>query len=72
MQRADPGLPQQGAVVAQKRAGRRIGIDDQVGIGVQQQRRFNGKIEGDGAQIELARGCCEALIQRGKLRKIVT
>ena len=47
MQRADLGLPQQRAVVAEQGAGGRIGVDDLVGVGIEQQRRLDQIVEGE-------------------------
>ena len=55
MQRAEFGFPQQRAVVAEQGAGGGIGIDDFVGVGVEQQCRLDQIVEGEGAQIEIAR-----------------
>ena len=41
MQRTDLGLPQQRAVVAEQGAGGGIGVEDQVGMGIEQQRRLD-------------------------------
>ena len=54
MQRADSCLAQQRAVVAEQRAGGRVGVDDLVGMGIEQQRRLGQIVEGEGAQIEVA------------------
>jgi hypothetical protein len=72
MQCADPGLPQQRAVIAEQGAGRRVGIDDPVGVRIEQQRRLEREIEADGARIGVALGEQVRLgIHRGRLRKIV-
>jgi hypothetical protein len=49
MQRRQPGLPERGAVVAEQGAGRRIGLEDRVGMRVDQQHGVDGKIEHGGA-----------------------
>ena len=51
MQRADLGLPQQRAVVAEQGAGGGIGVEDQVGMGIEQQRRLDRELERGGAQV---------------------
>jgi hypothetical protein len=55
MQRAEFGFPQQRAVVAEQGAGGRIGVDDFVGIRVKQQCRLDQIVEGESAQIGIAR-----------------
>ena len=55
MQRADLGLPQQRAVVAEQGAGGRIGVEDPVGMGIEQQRRLDPELEGGGTQIDVLR-----------------
>ncbi|MET3223881.1 hypothetical protein ABIF35_004668 [Bradyrhizobium japonicum] len=52
VQGARPGLPQQRAVVAEQGAGGRIGIDDLVGIGVDQQRGLDRGLERGDARID--------------------
>ena len=53
VQRADFGFPQQRAVVAEQGAGGGIGVDDLVGMRIDQQRRLDQIVEGEGAQIAL-------------------
>ena len=55
MQRADLGLPQQRAVVAEQGAGGRIGVEDQVGMGIEQQRRLDRELERGGVEIDILR-----------------
>ena len=55
MQRADLGLPQQRAVVAEQGAGGGIGVEDQVGMGIEQQRRLDRELERGGTQIDILR-----------------
>ncbi len=55
VQRADLGLPQQRAVVAEQGAGRRIGVEDQVGMGIEQQRWLDGMLERGGVEIDILR-----------------
>ena len=42
---------QQRAVVAEQGAGGRIGVDDLIGVRVEQQRRLDQIVEGEGAQV---------------------
>ena len=53
MQRADPGLPQQRAVIAEQGAGGRVGVQDQVGVGIEQQRRLDRELERCGMEIDI-------------------
>ena len=55
MQRADLGLPQQRAVVAEQGAGGGIGVEDQVGVGIEQQRRLDRELERGGVEIGILR-----------------
>ena len=55
MQRADLGLPQQRAVIAEQGAGGRIGVEDQVGVGIDQQRRLNPGLERGSTQLNILR-----------------
>ena len=52
MQRADLGLPQQRAVVAEQGAGGGIGVEDQVGMGIEQQRRLDSELERSRLEID--------------------
>ena len=68
VQRADPGLPQQRAIVAEQGAGGGIGVDDQVGMGIEQQRRLDRELEGGGAEagiLRCGRGTQGHIHQRG-------
>ena len=74
VQRADPGFAQQRAVIAEQGAGGGIGIDDLVGIRIDQQRRLDQIVEGEGAQIDLAANSGKTLrreLHGAKLRKFV-
>ena len=53
MQRADLGLPQQRAVVAEQGAGGRVGVEDQVGMGIEQQRRLDRELERGGVELDI-------------------
>ena len=54
MQCADLGVAKQRAVVAEQGAGGRIGVDDLVGLGIEQQGGLGQVIEGEGAQVAFA------------------
>ena len=55
MQRADLGLPQQRAVIAEQGAGGRIGVEDQVGMGIEQQRWLDRELERGGLEAGVLR-----------------
>ena len=49
MQRGELRLAERGAVVAEQGAGGRIGLQDRVGVRIDEQHRVNGEIERGGA-----------------------
>jgi hypothetical protein len=53
VQRADLGLAQQRAVIAEQGAGGGIGVEDQVGMGIEQQRRLDCELERRGMEIDI-------------------
>ena len=73
MQRADLGLPQQRAIVAEQGAGGRIGVEDQVGMGIEQQRRLDRELERGGMETGILRSSrgTQGQIHHAKLRNFV-
>ena len=55
VQGGDLGLPQQRAVVAEQGAGGRIGVEDQVGMGIEQQRWLDRELERGGLEAGVLR-----------------
>ena len=73
MQRADLGLPQQRAVIAEQGAGGGIGVEDQVGMGIEQQRWLDSELERGGMKIDIlwSSRSAEGKVHHAELRDFV-